>query len=235
MALEEDPPASAPAWVLTYADMMTLLLTFFVMIVSMSEIRKDDRFQGAADSLEQHFGGDTSQNSLSTGGFKPRNTTTAALMTAGRWRRKQVVNGGPRTKTPHPVTRRDEATHTAESGSLGVVLPFTDDSTTLDSIAMERLHQAAERFRGKPQIIEICGRASYPTAASSGEGDSWDLSYARAREVMRLLIEEHELEPDRMRISMVGPNDPTPHLESASTARSRVELYLRKEIANSAE
>jgi chemotaxis protein MotB len=39
--IEEDPAPSAPFWLVTYGDMVTLLLTFFVMIVSMSEMKKD--------------------------------------------------------------------------------------------------------------------------------------------------------------------------------------------------
>ncbi|MDZ4700630.1 MAG: OmpA family protein [Rhodothermales bacterium] len=39
--IEEEPAPSAPFWLVTYGDMVTLLLTFFVMIVAMSEIKKD--------------------------------------------------------------------------------------------------------------------------------------------------------------------------------------------------
>ncbi|MFB3132513.1 MAG: flagellar motor protein MotB, partial [Rhodothermales bacterium] len=35
---DESGAPSAPLWVVTYSDMVTLLLTFFVMIVSMSEV-----------------------------------------------------------------------------------------------------------------------------------------------------------------------------------------------------
>lgn len=35
---EEDDELSAPFWMTTYSDMVTLLLTFFVLIVSMSEV-----------------------------------------------------------------------------------------------------------------------------------------------------------------------------------------------------
>ncbi|MEX1054870.1 MAG: flagellar motor protein MotB, partial [Rhodothermales bacterium] len=36
--IQEEPPPSAPFWLVTYGDMVTLLLTFFVLIVSMSEV-----------------------------------------------------------------------------------------------------------------------------------------------------------------------------------------------------
>lgn len=34
--VQEDPPAGAPAWMLTFCDCMTLLLTFFVLLLSFS-------------------------------------------------------------------------------------------------------------------------------------------------------------------------------------------------------
>ena len=38
MAFQEDPPAGVPEWLVTFGDMMSLLLTFFIMLVSLSEV-----------------------------------------------------------------------------------------------------------------------------------------------------------------------------------------------------
>ncbi|MEN8005396.1 MAG: OmpA family protein [Candidatus Krumholzibacteriota bacterium] len=42
-------------WIMTYADMMSLLLTFFVLIVSFSSL-KHSKFKQAAQSLQEAFG-----------------------------------------------------------------------------------------------------------------------------------------------------------------------------------
>ena len=42
-------------WVMTYADMMSLLLTFFILIVSFSSLQQS-KFQQAAQSLQEAFG-----------------------------------------------------------------------------------------------------------------------------------------------------------------------------------
>jgi chemotaxis protein MotB len=47
--------AGAPAWMVTYGDMMTLLLCFFVMLVSMSSIQ-DSKFKKAMGSLRGALG-----------------------------------------------------------------------------------------------------------------------------------------------------------------------------------
>ena len=38
---KEEQEEGAPAWMVTYGDMVTLLLCFFVLLFSMSEIKKD--------------------------------------------------------------------------------------------------------------------------------------------------------------------------------------------------
>ncbi|MHC4211802.1 MAG: flagellar motor protein MotB [Planctomycetota bacterium] len=40
--IESDEPAGAPEWMVTFSDCMTLLLTFFVLLLSFSSFDKDD-------------------------------------------------------------------------------------------------------------------------------------------------------------------------------------------------
>ncbi|MHC4092412.1 MAG: flagellar motor protein MotB, partial [Planctomycetota bacterium] len=51
--------AGAPAWMVTYGDMMTLLLCFFVLLVAMSEIKQEDKFLQVVESLRHAFGYET--------------------------------------------------------------------------------------------------------------------------------------------------------------------------------
>ena len=46
---------STPAWMITYGDMATLLLVFFVFLFSVSEVRQD-KFKAAAGSLRAQIG-----------------------------------------------------------------------------------------------------------------------------------------------------------------------------------
>ncbi|MCW8983587.1 MAG: flagellar motor protein MotB [Gammaproteobacteria bacterium] len=49
------PPAGAPAWVMTFADLMSLLMCFFVLLLSFSEIEAS-KFKQIAGSMEKAFG-----------------------------------------------------------------------------------------------------------------------------------------------------------------------------------
>jgi flagellar motor protein MotB len=45
-----------PIWLITYSDLMTLLLVLFVLLFSLSEFRQTEKFQGVARAVHQKFG-----------------------------------------------------------------------------------------------------------------------------------------------------------------------------------
>ena len=55
MAKEKAAPAGAPAWMVTFADLMSLLVCFFVLIISFS-IQDEQKLQVVAGSVRDAFG-----------------------------------------------------------------------------------------------------------------------------------------------------------------------------------
>ena len=55
-ACEECPPAGAPAWMATFSDLVTLLLTFFVLLYAMSK-QDTSKFESVAGSIRKAFAG----------------------------------------------------------------------------------------------------------------------------------------------------------------------------------
>jgi chemotaxis protein MotB len=53
---EECPPPGAPAWMATFSDLVTLLLTFFVLLYAMSKT-DESKFQSVAGSIRKAFAG----------------------------------------------------------------------------------------------------------------------------------------------------------------------------------
>lgn len=53
---EENQGEGAPEWLTTYSDLVTLLLTFFVLLFSMAQVDKD-KFEAVAQSLQTSFAG----------------------------------------------------------------------------------------------------------------------------------------------------------------------------------
>jgi chemotaxis protein MotB len=53
--MDDDSPG-VPEWVVTYGDMMSLLLTFFIMLVSLSEVVAENKYRAILDALQKYTG-----------------------------------------------------------------------------------------------------------------------------------------------------------------------------------
>lgn len=74
MADEDDGPPGTPAWMATFADLMSLLMCFFVLLLSFSEMDVE-KFKQIAGSMSMAFG---VQNQLQLDDI-PRGTSVVAL------------------------------------------------------------------------------------------------------------------------------------------------------------
>jgi flagellar motor protein MotB len=54
--LMSDDTDRTPVWLITYSDLMTLLLVMFVLLFSLSEFKQTEKFQGVARSIHAKFG-----------------------------------------------------------------------------------------------------------------------------------------------------------------------------------
>ena len=63
----------------TFGDMMSLLLCFFVIIVSMSEIKKDQQFQKVTESIKKAFGWRGGIGQINST-VVPKNSTTRMMI-----------------------------------------------------------------------------------------------------------------------------------------------------------
>src|SRR5690606_15939736 len=95
MAIEEEPEAGIPEWVVTFGDMMSLLLTFFIMLVSMSEMKEEEKYQAMVESFREQFGHDRSRESMIPGETRARGEKLPhPIYSMGRSQKKDVENGG---------------------------------------------------------------------------------------------------------------------------------------------
>ena len=53
-----------PDYMVTYGDMMSLLLCFFVIIVSLSQFKEEQRFHAVMDSIKKAFGYSVSRSPM---------------------------------------------------------------------------------------------------------------------------------------------------------------------------
>ena len=138
----EDDKRGAPAWMATFADLMSLLLAFFVLLLSFSEMDLE-RYKTIAGSMKEAFG---VQQQIKADAI-PKGTSVIAR------------NFSPGRTMPTPIQRIQQASQDTSRPSLQVGSPAStrarrDDGQTDAMLeqklaALERETAAdAERLRG---------------------------------------------------------------------------------------
>lgn len=238
---EHDKVGGIPEWVVTFGDMMSLLLTFFIMLVSLSEIKKDEQFQALTEALRKHFGHNASTVNSIPGSKPPRNSAVSKLATMGRSRRMDVMRGGDKQSAPTGEHPRVRLIRPGKHSGVGTVINFREGIAELDDPLRTDLQLIVGELRGKPQRIEIRGHTSRrPLDPQLSDTENYELAlnlaYRRCRQTLDFLV-SMGIERRRFRLSVAGPNEP---LEAGTDPvrlreNPRVEVFLLDEIIGDLE
>lgn len=217
------PPEGAADWLLTYGDMTTLLLTFFVLMFTTATI---DGYElrlilAAFPGLGYSQGG----NTLQEGRLAELGNTVMALpsMQRGRAldeaRRNAVSIFEPEIRSQRVRIREDERGLVISLASDGFFEPATAEINIEETrqvfIKLSQLLDS-EQLEGRKFRIE--GHTdSIPTDPNGPWESNWDLSIARALNVFRLL---QDYGVDEEQFQVMGLADTVP-LFSNDTAEGR--------------
>ncbi len=198
---EVEEEETAPFWVISFSDMMTLLLTFFIMLFSMSTIEKT-KLEGAAESLRAQFGGalNGSGGIFDGGSFapsrkKPTGRANRLIMLQGQ----SPLAGGPGEAVKIKTLRSDE------EALDGGIVRFALGSDELTETAKARLAGIYTLLAGLPSKILVKGHADAEEKGPFQNAD--DLAYSRACNVREYLI-SLGLKRSAFQVSVVGPYEP---------------------------
>lgn len=229
---DDEESMGIPEWVVTFGDMMSLLLTFFIMLVSMSEIKEEEKFQAMVESMKQQFGHTMSMESNSPGDSRPQSSAARALATSGRAKKKDTHKGGVPTKAPHGEDERVRIIRPGNNTAIGTVIFFTDGAYELDDKAKAALDLEVQQLAGKPHKIEIRGHTAQELAVQGvNPADPMDLGFKRSRSVMMYLVEKHKVPPERIRCTSAGASEPMYLSDDPDKMRMnpRAEVFLVEE------
>ena len=225
-AKRRETPKGAPEWMVTYGDAMTLLLCFFVIIVSMSEVKQDERFQQVMESLRKAFGGYVG----SIGRVPIDNDSTNTLITKLLEIEVPELTDQKGDSDEEGIHGRKFRVTNVRDGLqvvVGGLVAFDRFSATLKPQARELIAQTAELLRGYNTKLLVRGHATRePLPEDSLYEDARELSYARAREVGRALQANGVR---AVRLILVAASDTEPLVRQAYTEERRA-LNRRVEI-----
>jgi len=188
-------------WLLTYSDMITLLMAFFIMLYSMS-ILNLNRFREVAISIRSGFGGlmpGQGRSTLSASGqFSIKPSPIAGESTGVPW---QAVN-----QLQHVVNKtRLEKVVKLRQDERGLVVSLVTDKALfakgqadLSSKSKKTLDVVAGLLKKAPNQIRVEGHTCDLPIVSAKYPSNWELSTARATTIVRYFIEEKGIPADRL-------------------------------------
>ena len=201
-AAEAPPPENHERWIVTYADMVTLLFALFVVLWAISEV-DEVKFEQVRTSLGRAFdpgvlGGDSGSSPIfDSGGAVAPGIAEAKEQVLSVIKEELLIleaeSGaafGGRIQL-----REDQATVTV---SLADNLLFDSGSARLKPGSQDVLMAVASSLNAIPNRIRIEGHTDNVSPAGSVYQDNWELSAERAESVLLFLKDVGGIEPSRL-------------------------------------
>ena len=228
--MEEEEARVPAAWITTFADLMSLLMCFFVLLLSFSEIDAM-KFKQIAGSLQAAFGVQRDVPALDI----PMGTSPI------------FDNFSPAVPEPTPIDQvRQQTTeelpqHDTLRGQLeaaieqNVALEAYEQVQTASDLLTELLEQEIEEGKvnihndRKRVIIRVEERGSFPSGSAEMTFDFENmLSAARASSVANALLQSGAVEATRLRVQGYADTRPRASNEFPDTRalNRRVEIII---------
>lgn len=208
-------------WLLTYADMITLLMAFFIMMYSMSVINLS-KFNNVAISIRSGFGGlmpGQGKSVLFTDGqisFKP--SALKGDTTGVAW---QVIKPLQNYIEETPAAKKSVSVYVDKRGLVVSLLTdkvmFEPGRAEIKPEAYPVMTRIAGVLRSIANEVRVEGHTCNLPTRSAVFASNWELSTTRATNVIRYMTEQQGIPADRLSAAgyadtrPLGPNDTDAH------------------------
>ena len=223
----DSDPNEDTSWLVTYGDMVTLLMVFFVLMFSASKIN-EEKYDMVAQSISQGFD--------SPGPDASTNPTTAAAqlvespLEEAKVKFDELVNERELQGQMSASLSPDGLKIELSSGSL-----FKSGSATLKGTMQSSLVGLSDIIQGlgeEDYIVEVEGHTDNVPINTFAYPSNWDLSSARSVAVVRRMLDVAPLPPSRLTAS--GFADTRPQAINTTVdgrARNRrVEIVVKQPL-----
>ncbi len=220
---QEECPAGAPAWMTTFSDLVTLLLTFFVLLLSMANM-DEVKFNAAAKSVQDAFGSFVSPSRMEFAVPVLPSSPIAPYVPINQQSSQKLYN---KIKEKIQSLRLSKDIHVIKKDEDTIVLRIDDSILFAPGIARlepesyPMLRSIADIIRPLPMDLRIEGHTDN-TPFGRNQYGNWNLSVARAVSVLRYYTQSDMFPIDRMAAVGYGADRPVaPNTDEASKAKNR--------------
>ncbi len=227
---QQECPIGAPAWMVTYSDLVTLLLTFFVLLLSMASM-DPVRFTEASSSLKDAFGVHKEPAHVD---FAIPILPSPPISTYSPIQEQTTQKVYEKIKSQIDSLRLTNNVGVLKNDDESIILRINDSvlfapkKSRISSQSYSILRMVADIIRPLPMDLRIEGHTDDQKVSDSQFGN-WDLSVSRAVAVLRFFTQSELLPLDRM--SAVGYGKDRPIVANSDDAQRalnrRVDFYLK--------
>lgn len=192
-------------WLVSYADFITLLFAFFVVLYASSQVdkRKAGRLAVAIQSAFQELGGfSASAAPIQPGPNKAMSfNTTPEASTDGTDPDLSMLQSQLKQALSREIALHEIALHETPEGiviSMREFGFFESGSGTLKASAIPTLDRIASLLAVRTYKMRIEGHTDNVPIHTAQFASNWELSTARATDLVRLLMMRYRLDPDRL-------------------------------------
>jgi len=204
-AIEPEVLADPEAWMTTFADLISLMLTFFILLVSMSTLDKTG-LQDISTYFDQAVSvlnaGDGTEINIIRPLELQRIVTPRELMLAMRQNSNVVLKNSTLKHHVRALIVKNRLYLRMEDAAL-----FSEGSATLNPEHIKGLRRLARMLATSPGMISVNGHTDDRPTLSRQFPDPWSLSLARAASVLHILAIEG-VDPSRLSLAGYGPSRP---------------------------
>lgn len=220
-------------WLVSYADFITLLFAFFVVLYAFARAGQKKQTQ-VVQAIDRAL-----RASASPASSDAQDTERAATFVAGEEWLTPIEVKYDLGRIQHDLSlalSRQIAAHTValEMGPDGLVISlreagfFNSGSAAPRPATLPTLRAIAARLRGTPYDLRIEGHTDNVPIHNAEFDSNWELSAARATHIARMFLEMKAIPPDR--ISAAGYADYHPvasnDTETGRAENRRVDLVV---------
>lgn len=231
--------AGMERWLLTYADMITLLLALFVILFALSTINAK-KFKLFEQGLTSAFNDTTLTSSSGGSGLLPKSNSLAPNGKTGAAPIATVAQTHAGQATPALQKIAATLSQALQSAGLsqyasvqvqrhGVVVQmladktyYASDSATLGTTGDQVVDTIASVLRVIPNRVEVQGYTDNEPVLGGAYTSNWELSAVRAVNVVRRLVTADGITPNRLSAVGFGSTHPlVPNTSTANRAENR--------------
>ena len=242
------PPVGAPAWMATFADMATLLMAFFVLILSFAEFNVP-KFKQISGSLKNAFGvqritpvveppkGTTILSLNFSPSPSPSVTNNMTQQTTQVNQPKLEVQNKTKDDDFSEQSKSEDSEESSKNQSAEDIVKALEDAIARGEIQVETLgEKVVVNFTPKesqeqdlPQLLSQTLDAIEKVQSAAGKSES-DVVFGGLEEQLAKLVDTMEAMQKQQNKQDAGQGSPEQQNERAEIAEDSLKVALRQEI-----